>query len=266
MTAIHDFLRITGPVVYRSSVIMILALASVACVTNKKLTYLQYEGYPTDTISTVTPSEYKVLPFDNLFIRVVTPDPALSVMFNTLPATNSSVSSTEQSADLLSYPVDKDGNIHLPYAGIIPVAGKTLNAISADIESSLKNYIADPAVMVKMINNYVSLVGEVRKPGRYPIYKDRLNIFQALAMGGDLGNYSDRRKIQIIRPASGGNLVREFCLSDRSILSSEFFYVMPNDVIYAKPMKGKFFHMDQFPYALIISTITTGILLYNVVK
>ncbi|MBK7712018.1 MAG: hypothetical protein IPJ37_14410 [Bacteroidales bacterium] len=117
-----------------------------------------------------------------------------------------------------------------------------------------------------MINNYVSLLGEVQRPGKYPIYKDRLNIFQALAMGGDLGNYSDRQKIQIIRPTARGNLVKEFSLADRSILTSEFFYVMPNDVIYAKPMKGKFFHMDQFPYALIISTITTGLLIYSVIK
>jgi polysaccharide biosynthesis/export protein len=245
---------------------VMLSLIAASCVTNKKLTYLQSEGTPTDTTISVTPADYKVLPFDNLFIKVVTPDPKLSEMFNTTPITSGGLSLSEQSADLISYPVDKDGNISLPYAGKIPVAGKTLRVIAGEVEASLKNYIADPAVAVKMINNYVSLLGEVQRPGKYAIYKDRLNIFQALAMGGDLGNYSDRQKIQIIRPTSKGNLVKEFSLSDRSILTSEFFYVMPNDVLYAKPMKGKFFHMDQFPYALIISTITTGILLYNVVK
>ena len=136
------------------------------------------------------------------------------------------------------------------------MAGKTLETISVDVEAALKNYITDAAITVKLINNYVSLIGEVNNPGRYPIYKDRLNIFQALAMGSDLGDYSNRQQIQIIRQTAGGNVVKEFTLTDRSILSSEFFYVMPNDVIYAKPIKGRFFQLNAFPYAVIISTIS----------
>ena len=187
-------------------------------------------------------------------------------MFNTLPTTTYSVSVTEQSADLISYPVDGSGAILLPYAGKIVVAGKTLSVITTELETALKGYIADAAVTVKMINNYVSLLGEVTRPGRYPIYKDRLNIFQALAMGGDLSEYSNRQKVQVIRQTQGGNTIKEFSLTDRSIMSSEFFYVMPNDVIYAMPMKGKFFQMNAFPYSVILSTITTFILLKNVLK
>ena len=246
---------------------MILIAATLgSCVTNKKLTYLQYEGIPSDTIVAITPSEYKVLPYDNLFIRVVTPDPKWSEMFNTLPTTTYSVSVTEQSADMISYPVDGSGAILLPYAGKFFVAGKTLSVIASEIDTALKGYIADAAVTVKMINNYISLLGEVKKPGRYPIYKDRMNIFQALAMGGDLSDYSNRQKVQVIRQTQGGNIIKEFSLTDRSIMSSEFFYIMPNDVIYAIPMKGKFFQLNAFPYSVILSTITTFVLLWNVLK
>ena len=129
-----------------------------------------------------------------------------------------------------------------------------------------RSYIADAAVTVKMINNYVSLLGEVKNPGRYPIYKDRLNIFQALAMGGDLSDYSNRQKVQIIRQTTSGNLIKEFSLTDRSVMTSEFFYIMPNDVIYAMPIKGKFFQMNAFPYSVILSTITTFVLIFNVIK
>jgi polysaccharide export outer membrane protein len=237
-----------------------------SCVTNKKLTYLQYEGVPADTIASMTPADYKVLPYDNLFIRVITPDPQWAAMFNTMPVTNSSVSVTEQSADLISYPVDGAGTILLPYAGRIEVAGKTLDVITSDVEIMLKGFIADASVTVKMINNYVSIIGEVSKPGRYPIYKDRLNIFQALAMGGDLTDFSNRQGLQIIRQSPAGNIIREFSLTDRSIMSSEFFYVMPNDVIYALPMKGRFFKMNEFPYTIILSAVTTFVLLWNVIK
>jgi len=217
-------------------------------------------------IVTVALSDYKVLPYDNLFIRVVTPDPRVSEMFNTLPAASYGISITEQSADLISYPVDGNGEIFLPYIGKINVGGKTLTRITEEVSFALKEYISDAAVSVKLVNNYVSLLGEVNRPGKYPIYKDRLTIFQALAMSGDLTDFSNREMLQVIRPTTSGNIIKEFSITDRSIMETEFFYVLPNDVIYAKPMKGRIFRMNEFPYPLILSTITTFILMFNFIK
>jgi len=241
------------------------AIFLTSCVTNKKLTYLQSEGVREEFIA-ITPATYIIQPYDNLFIRVVTPDPKLSDMFNTLPATSIGGSITEQSADMLSYTVDGEGAIELPYAGRFIVAGKTLSMVKTELDNALKSYVTDAVVTVKMINNYVSIIGEVQNPGRYPIYKERLNIFQALAMAGDLGLFSDRQKIQLIRQTPDGNIVKEFTIKDRNIIGSQFFYVMPNDVIYAPPMKGRFFQMNAFPYSVILSTITTFVLLWNVLK
>ena len=236
-----------------------------SCVTNKKLTYLQSEG-PREEFIAITPATYIIQPYDNLYIRVITPDPKLAEMFNTMPSTISSMGLNELSADILSYTVDDAGTIELPYAGKFTVAGKTLNQIKVELDIAIKSYITDAVVTVKMINNYVSIIGEVQNPGKYPIYKNRLNIFQALAMAGDLDKYCNRQKIQIIRQTPDGNTVKEFSLKDRSIIGSQFFYVMPNDVIYAPPMKGRFFQMEAFPYSVILSTITTFVLLWNVIK
>ena len=236
-----------------------------SCVTNKKLTYLQDKGALSE-FTAITPATYIIQPYDNLFIRVVTPDPKMSDMFNTIPATASAINVTELSADMLSYSVDGDGAIDLPYAGRFMVAGKTLNMVKTELDNALKSFVTDAVVTVKMINNYVSIIGEVQRPGRYPIYKDRMNIFQALAMAGDLGLYSNRKKIELIRQTPDGNIVKEFSVKDRSIIGSQFFYVMPNDVIYAPPMKGRFFQMSAFPYSVILSTVTTFVLLWNVLK
>jgi len=244
----------------------LLLLALSSCVTNKKLTYLQYDGAANHIIQPEYPSEYTILPYDNLFIRVVTPDPQWAAMFNTMPVATASITVTEQSADLVSYSVDADGNIQLPYAGTMKVAGKTLSMVTLEVEKLLKAYVADAAVTVKMVNNYVSLIGEVQRPGRYPVYKDRMNIFQGLAMAGDVNEFSNRQKIQLIRQTSAGTMIREFTLTDRSIIASEFFYLKPNDVIYVPPMKGKFFKMNEFPYSVLLSTITTFVLLWNVLK
>jgi polysaccharide export outer membrane protein len=218
-----------------------------------------------DTIISVTPTAYRILPNDNIYVRVVTPDPQWSNMFNTLPAT-SGINITPESAQLLSYPVEVDGSIELPYAGKFQVAGKTLSQLKSELEITLKNYISDAAVTVRLVNNYVSIIGEVKQPGRYPIYKDRLNIFEVLALAGDMGEYSNKRNVQIIRRSSNGNIIQEFSLLDRSIMSSEYFYVMPNDVIYAQPRKGKFFNMSTFPYEVLLSSITSFVLIFNFIN
>jgi polysaccharide export outer membrane protein len=246
-------------------IICFLIISTASCITNKKLTYLQSEGAREEFIA-LSPDTYKIQPYDNLFIKVVTPDPELSVMFNTMSVNSNGYSVNELSADILSYSVADDGTIELPYAGKFMVAGKTLNTVKKELDQALKSYITDAVVTIKMVNNYVSIIGEVQNPGKYPIYKDRLNIFQALAMAGDVGTYGNRQNIQLIRQAPDGNMVKEFSLKDRNIIGSQYFYVMPNDVIYVPPIKGRFFQMNAFPYSVILSTITTFILIWNVVK
>lgn len=252
--------------------IILSVLVSTSCVTTKKLTYLQQSkkfvntAIPfNDTIISVTPSDYRILPNDNIYIRVVTPDPQWSNMFNSLPA-SVGVTITPESAQLISYPVAVDGTIDIPYAGKFHVAGKTLSQIKSELEITLVNYIKDAAVTVRLVNNYVSVVGEVRQPGRYPIYKDGMNVFEVFALAGDMVEYSNRGQIQLIRRTATGNIVKEFSLLDRTIMTSEYFYVMPNDVIYAPPRKGRFFGMASFPYEILLSSITSFLLIFSFIN
>jgi len=238
-----------------------------SCISKKKLTYLQYsDKYPDYDMSqgyagtSVTPAAYKIMPYDNLFIRVLTPDPQWSALFN---ADIGSGGITEESASLSGYPVGVDGNIEIPYVGKVEVVGKTMAEIKTELDLIFRNYVADAAITVRLVNNYVTLLGEVNAPGRYNLTKDRINIFEALSMAGDLSDYSNRQRIQLIRPSSYGPVIKEFSLTDRRILSSEFYYVMPNDIIYAKPMKG---NVDEAPitfYTLILSTITTALVIVS---
>jgi len=195
----------------------------------------------------------------------VTPDPRLSSTFNTAPVSSAAMAG-EAAIDLVSYSVNSDGNIEIPFVGSIKVEGLVLNEIKALVESSLKDYINDADITVKLVNNYISVIGEVARPGLYPIYKQRLNIFQSISLAGDLLDYSDRRAVQIIRQTNEGSIIKEFDLTDRNIVDSEFYYLMPNDVIYVKSITGKFFRMEAFPYAIILSSVTTFILLLNLLN
>jgi polysaccharide export outer membrane protein len=200
------------------------------------------------------------MPNDYLFVRVITPDPQWSSLFN-MQSGEGGI--TQESATLSSYPVDIEGNIEIPYVGKVQVAGKTLSAIKEELEKVFKNYVTDAAITVRMVDNNIGIIGEVNAPGRYPISKARMTIFEALAMAGDLSVYSNRQRIQLIRPSPYGPMVKEFSLSDRSILNSEYYYVMPNDIIYAIPMRGRSFHSNSVVYSLFLTTISTALVIIS---
>jgi polysaccharide export outer membrane protein len=237
-----------------------------SCVTRKELTYLKYSESHAAILSSSrnillseTPSDYKILPYDNLYIRVITPDPQWSELFNTMPV-GAGGAVTEESAALFGYPVNGDGYIDIPFVGQVMAGGKTLSEIKAALDSVFKNYVTDAAITVRLVNNYVSILGEVAQPGKYRLTKDRANVFEVLAMAGDIGDFGTRQKVQMIRPSAlGSPVIVEFSLTDRSILSSDLYYVMPNDIIYAMPAKGRAFRVNSAVWTLFLSTITSAL-------
>lgn len=236
------------------------------------MTYLQYSDKASgqrfsgeEIRPSVTPSAYKVMPFDNLYIRVLTPDPQWSELFNTMPV-GAGGAVTEESAALFGYPVDDDGRIEIPFVGKITVGGKTLAEIKSELEIEFGNYLKDYAITVRLVNNFVSILGEVTAPGRYRLTKDRVSIFEALAMANDLSVFSNRQKVQLIRPSPYGPVVKEFSLSDRTILSSDLYYVLPNDLIYVMPIQGRSFQINAAVYSLFLSTISTVLVVFGFIR
>ena len=241
-------------------ILITIVMVMSSCVSRKKLTYLQYSAESArsdlfaDQQASVTPEAYKVMPYDNLYVRVITPDPQWSSLFN---ADVGTAGITQESAALSGYTVDAQGTIEIPFVGKVPVGGKTLPEIKAELDLILKNYVTDAAIMVRLVNNYVSIIGEVRLPGRYMLTKDRITIFDALAIAGDMSDYSNRQKVQLIRPSPYGPIVKEFSLADRSILSSEYYYIMPNDIVYAVPRQSRAFQANSSVWTIFLTTITS---------
>lgn len=245
--------------------LLVLLVTFSACVTNKHATYLQVYEESEYSGEYVPPKNYLIQPNDNLYIRVTTLDPRYAVIFNAM-GEGGYMQADEASVNLLSYPVELDGSVDLPYVGSIEVAGKTLPEAKKTIKLVLDEYVTDASLTVKLVNNYVSILGEIRNPGMYPIYKERLNIYQALAMAGDVADYSDRYELSIIRQSPEGSIVKEFNITDRNIIDSEFYYVLPNDVIYVKPLKGRFFAINTAPYTFALTTITAAISLFVLIQ
>ncbi|MBR2370263.1 MAG: polysaccharide biosynthesis/export family protein [Paludibacteraceae bacterium] len=249
------------------NIILLMALFVASCVTPRKTHYLQEpDKYVPNYPEYHTPADYNIQISDELHIRVITLDPESQKLFNASTGSSTSLSSSYKG--LYTYTVYDDGTIDFPYIGSIHVANLTTRQIKHKIEAALKDYVKDCSVEVRLVNNYFNLITE-RSASRHKLNKEKMNIFEALAVGGDLGPYSDRKHVKVLRQLpSGETEIKEFDIRSKEILESEYYYIQPNDIIYVKAFQGQFFRVNSFLTAIGVTsaTISFGLLVYQIVK
>lgn len=250
--------------------ITIISLAVISCVPQAKMKYLQdKEGVtPVTEFQNVKP-DYKLRAGDFLYIRILTLDQKSNEIFANITGSGSTsgyMNYADQSLYLTSYMVNDSGFVKFPLLGNIDAAGHTIIEIEQNLNKAVSEIIKQSSVVVKLVLFNISILGEVKNPGKYPIYNNRVNIFEALAMANDLTSFANRGKIQIIRTEGSKNTIVTIDLLDKNILASPYYYLQPNDIIYAEPLKNKTFAFEAFPYAIVFSTITTALLIYSYIK
>jgi len=106
--------------------------------------------------------------------------------------------------------VAPDGNVTFPFAGTLMAAGKTISALQAAVTEKMADYIADPVVNIKLLQNNgntIFVIGKVNKPGQYPANR-RIDVLQALSLAGGLTVYADDDDISVLRRV--GNQIKVF--------------------------------------------------------
>ena len=141
------------------------------------------------------------------------------------------------SGGVLGYPVDDKGYIIFPVLGKMKVEGMTYDSLQTFIQNRLINegYVLDPTVTVSPLNFRVSVVGEVRRPQELHISGERLTIFEALAMCGDITQYGLRDNVVVIREVKGEAIPIEIDLTKKNMFDSEVYYLQQNDIVYVQP-------------------------------
>ena len=251
----------------RNIIIIIFVIFSgvfSSCVTHRALEYMQDKDKSTKSFDNSKFDEYKIKPNDDLFITISSLDEAASANF----FSSSSSTQTRQSIDLfgatlISHTVDKDGNLDLPVIGKILVKDKTIPQVKTMIREALVNVLNQPLISVKLVNRYISVLGEVRNPGHFSFAQDKLSIYDAISFAGDITEYGNRNEVILVRNENGKNLRINLNLSKSDILSSEYYFLRPNDIVYVKPLRKKFWGMREFPIATILSAVTTTVLVLN---
>lgn len=241
-----------------------------SCISMKRMKYLQPtekgELKSGEVISSAS-NKYQVQPGDNLYIRVNVLDEKTNTLFNTMAGgTTYGQSFSDLSVYLYSYAVSDSGFIDFPVAGKIKVEGLTINQVKNQVQLAVDKYLLDTKVIVRLINFNISVLGEVKNPGQFPIYQAEVNMFDVLAKAGDLTTYANRNQVQIIRKTAAGTEVHYVDLTKKDFLNSPYFMLKPNDIVYVSPLNSRNFAFDQFPYVIVLSVVTTTLLLLNYFK
>ena len=251
------------------STFLILSVAGLlsSCITAKKINYLQKPSGPIPKYNdNVGYEEYTISTSDKLYIRVYSPDKDINTIFNgsSQMMMGGQMTSGSEYTDLYTYQVKDNGAIKLPLAGDVHVAGQNVREAKKTVESAIKTIMKDEcSVDVRIVGRYFSVIGS-KVNGKYPIFREKMNIFQAMAMAGDISTFGDRGKIKVLRETPNGPQIKVFDIRSKDIINSEFYYIQPNDVIYIQDVKSQFFSVTTFGSALstLFSTFSFGMLIY----
>ncbi len=243
----------------------ILLLSS--CVTQRDIEYMQLNESSNKIFKEAEISDYKLKPNDELYIQITSLDEtAANVFSNSSSQQIGNVGGIQPyGASLASYTINKDGYLLLPIIGNVMVKDKTLKQVSEMLKDSLKNILSQPNVSVKLVNRYISVLGEVRNPGHFAYAQEKLSIYDALGLAGDMTIYSNRKEVTLARNENGKNSIIMLDLTKPEILESNYYYLRPNDMIYIKPLKKRVWGIKEFPFAVILSSISTALLVYTVI-
>ena len=245
----------------------IVFFAFASCIPQSKIVLLQYDEindstYANAFISEAHPMiEYRIQPNDYLYINVASIDRELSMFMEPLAGVNF-LGAYNQA--LVGYHVDHHGMINFPFLGKIRLEGYTIDEAHDVMREEAQKLLGERIrVDVRLINNVVNVMGEVRSEGNFNMTRSKISIFEAIALAGGFTDYARRGEVKVFRTVDGEYFVYSVDLTSGKLIGENMFYVFPNDVIYVEPMRAKALGLTpSFSLGMVstLVTLTTAIL------
>ena len=246
----------------------LFAVVFASCVPQKKMLYLKDAEMVAENLSKEYVNDrtvdYKLQPGDNLYIHVVnTIDERGAASIN---GDIRGYLSSDANIYLQTTTIDEDGYVEMPLVGKILVKNLTVDEAKNKMQTAINTYINGSMLVVKLASFNLTLLGEVSRPGMYKVYQSQINLFEAVALAGNMTNFAKKNDVKIIRQTDFGSEIITVDMGQADILSSPYYYLKPNDIIYVEPLKIKQWGFTTFPYSTVLSIITLGVTLYNILK
>jgi len=252
-------------------VALLLAMFFASCVPYKKMLYLKDAQMVAENQSANYVNErnvdYKLQPGDNLYIRFInTIDERNAAALAGDNTSRTYSTSSDASIYLHSYTLDENGCIELPLTGKIELKNLTVDGAKEKMQTEINKFVNQTTLIVKLSNFNLTVLGEVAKPGMYKVYQSQINLFEAVSMAGNMTNFAKKNEVKIIRQTDTGSEIHIVDMGQADILSSPYYYLKPNDIVYVEPLKIKQWGFTTFPYSTVLSIVTLAITLFNLLK
>ena len=247
---------------------MAMAVLFGACVPTKEMIYLQPEEGEATEVFSYDREEYKLQINDILDVQIRSMNQEVNQMFGEGNLMNQNMQAGVQSGGdlyyMTGYTVDEEGEVELPYLGSVKVQGLTLEEAKEAVDNQVATLFKNYYLQVKLGGIRYSALGEFRSPGKKVILQNQATIFEAIAASGDLTQVAKRDEIKLIRQYPDGTRIHTLNLLDQSIIGSPYYFIQPNDVIYAEPLPQKAWGIGVTgaqTFTTIISTLSTSLAL-----
>lgn len=215
----------------RCIALVLLTTLILSCGSKKDIVYFQ-DAIDFETIVGENFSSNKFKVDDVVSIYVSTLNQEASLPFNLFKGSAQSGGGRVEQVD---YIVDKNGNIDFPVLGAIKIAGLSPEEAKQLLKERLKDYLIDPIINIRIQNFTVTVLGEVSRPGTYPVNGEQISILEAVGLAGDLTIKGMRTNVKVIRDFNGAKVYHTIDLTKKSALESPVYYLTQNDVVYIEP-------------------------------
>ncbi len=245
--------------IYEFLLVCLVSVTLTGCYTHRQVGLLQ-ERNKLPHYDSVPYEPYRLQVNDEIIYRVITLDETLA---KTLAVNQSLSGGGGQYAR--GYRIYSDGTVDLPFLPPIKLEGLTEREAQDTLKKYMRELIPDAEVKLALSNKQFIVLGDIGSGVRY-IYKERMTIYQALAMTGDVQNRGDRKHVRIIRPHGNDKPeILEFDIRPNSLINSKYYYIYPNDLIYVNRDTSSYYKQETYPafLGMITSYITVLLLVLN---
>lgn len=227
----------------------------LSCASRRDVVYFQDTGnFETLVDNSKATTKFKV--DDLVSIHISSIDPEASIPFNLFRGASEGGFGAEQ----VDYLVDQDGMIDFPVIGKLKIEGLSPDEVRKLLREQLSEYLKDPIINIRLRNFTVTVLGQVARPGTYPVVGEQISILEAIGLAGDLTLRGVRENVLVIRDFNGTKVYTRIDLTSKNIIKSPVYYLTQNDVVYVEPNSAGIKETSIGPSTTLIVTVLLSIM------
>ena len=248
-------------------IVLALVLTIPSCITRRDVNLLQDRSLSegASKLFENRKFEYRIQINDILSIRVVGIDDETNRFFN-VENTNGGLGVNDASLYVNGFSVDKGGNVQLPTVGRVKVQGLTVGEAQELVQRKINEYFTNATVVLKLVSFRISVLGDVGRPGYYVVYNNQITVPEALALAGGVNEFADKERMTLVRQSDRGAQAVYLDMTRTDVLSSEYYYLLPNDVLYVPTLKARPGRLNVELLSLLFAGISAGVLVLSFIN